>query len=311
MLAVLSACTQIQPAAPSVDTAPRTEVKAASGPVLYVSAHFTSGGGEVYMLSYPQGQLLGTLTGVSRPPLDLCADKAGNVWVTTIRLGRYAPLYEFAHGATTPTKMLNDPGDPGSCSVDPTTGDVAVANYDNPYSGRGAGNVAIFHKGRPPAKIYTDKDIQSFGSCSYDDRGGLLVAAEDNLDQNVLAALAPGGKSFSELTLDKTLSTLGPVQWDGRYFAVGYRSPRTVFQVAVSGSAAKVVKVIRLIYQHNKIDGQFWIQRKTIVAIVGPLERGNSAIGFWQYPTGGKATQLVRRLSANMYLTGLTVSVAR
>src|SRR5580698_9524863 len=56
----------------------------------------------------------------------MCTDAAQHLYVT------YTDLYqiqEYKHGGTRPIKILEDPsGTPADCSVDPTTGNLAVSN---------------------------------------------------------------------------------------------------------------------------------------------------------------------------------------
>lgn len=92
--------------------------EAKSEDLLYVS---TSGGVAVY--SYPAAVLVGTLSLLS--PAGLCADNAGNVWITGNQ-----QIFEYAHGGSQPIATLDDSGySSKGCAVDPTTGDLAVTNF--------------------------------------------------------------------------------------------------------------------------------------------------------------------------------------
>ena len=74
--------------------------------------------------------LVGTLYGF-RDPTGLCVDRANDVYVMDFD---EQVAIEFAHGATTPIKILHDTvGYPYGCAVDSKTGDVAVVNL---YDGR-------------------------------------------------------------------------------------------------------------------------------------------------------------------------------
>jgi hypothetical protein len=93
--------------------------------LLYVANEGEAGsqGMDVAILTYPQGQLFGTISGIG-PPWGVCSDRSGNVWVIT------SPdnAYEFAHGDTTPIAYLQVPDTylATGCSVDRTTGNLAV-----------------------------------------------------------------------------------------------------------------------------------------------------------------------------------------
>lgn len=124
--------------------------EAAKQQLLYVSTP----DGEVSVWSYPYYKELGTVTGFQAPE-GLCVDAAGDVFVTETE-GQ--DVREYAHGSLTPKATLKDPGyTPVSCAVDPTTGNLAVAN-SGPFTGSGPGNVA-FYEGAAgnPSAYYSDR----------------------------------------------------------------------------------------------------------------------------------------------------------
>jgi DNA-binding beta-propeller fold protein YncE len=70
----------------------------------------------------------------SNNPFGECVDKTGDVFVAEFggNAGT-AAILEYAHGGTSPIATLSDPGyHPESCSIDPTTGNLAVTNDDGP-----------------------------------------------------------------------------------------------------------------------------------------------------------------------------------
>jgi len=90
--------------------------------LIYVSDSSTY---DVYIFLSDRDKLVGTLTDQNNPA-GLCADKVGDVYVTQL-YGHQ--IVEYAHGGTKPIKILSDPGyEPGACSFDPATGNLAVAN---------------------------------------------------------------------------------------------------------------------------------------------------------------------------------------
>ena len=81
--------------------------------------------GTVTVYSYPQGKMVGTLLGFD-VPMGECVDAKGDVFITVYDLDK---IYEYAHGGTKAIAKLDDPGsEPNSCSVDATTGNLAVDN---------------------------------------------------------------------------------------------------------------------------------------------------------------------------------------
>src|SRR5580704_4384157 len=123
-IAVLAGCggtqaglpTSLSPAAP-VQSWMASESQ--SGDLLYVS--IISGITNVY--TYPGGRLVGGLSNTGAT-YGLCSNKNGNVFITT----QYA-IYEYPHGMAVPIAVLTDPqGQSLGCSIDPTTGKLAVVS---------------------------------------------------------------------------------------------------------------------------------------------------------------------------------------
>src|SRR5579863_4497346 len=103
----------------------RSPVKAAASKILlYVSDVET---GTVQFYDYPDPkQSVGELTGFGAP-MGLCSDASGNVWITD---GKNQNIVEYAHGGTSAIGTVSDSGyAPYACSVDPTTGNLAVSNH--------------------------------------------------------------------------------------------------------------------------------------------------------------------------------------
>jgi DNA-binding beta-propeller fold protein YncE len=138
--AMLAACSTSAVPATGAHAAPPATRRASSGALLYVV------GGGVYVISYPQGALVNTITGIDEPQ-GVCSDKNGNVFVTAYRTEN---VLEYAHGGSSPIANLGDYGYyPLGCAVDPTTGNLAVANQQS--FNESGGNVAIYAKaqGKP------------------------------------------------------------------------------------------------------------------------------------------------------------------
>ena len=132
--------------------------EAKSSTLLYVGT-----GDNVYVLSYPQGKLIGSLNVSGN---DLCSDKTGDVFIPT---GGYQIL-EYAHGGASPIQTLETGDIPLGCAVDPTTGNLAVTQEAS-----GAGEVAVFANAKYPSTWYRDSFIYTYGLCGYDDQGNLFI----------------------------------------------------------------------------------------------------------------------------------------
>jgi hypothetical protein len=273
--------------------------EAKSNDLLYVSAL-----GDVYVFSYPEGNLEGTLTGF-RTANGLCADRAGNVFVTN---GSPPRILEYAHGRSKPINVLSDPhGNPYGCSVDATSGNLAVTNYctvGKTYGCVGPGNVAVYRDARGAARIYKEPGYYP-GLCSYDHAGNLFIEGSSSTRKGELVELISDSKTFRHITLSKTVTGLG-VQWDGKYLAVG-DGRNAIYRVSVSGSRGEIegATILRRAGYHVY---QFWIQGRTVI---GPLNSafGAATIKFWNYPAGGNPTKALNDFPPSVDPFGATVSL--
>jgi hypothetical protein len=241
------------------------------------------GSNKVYAYSYPHGVLEGTLSGF-HSPAGLCVDKAGDVWVSE---QGSAKIKEYAHGGTTPIAVLDDSGEvPVSCAIDPTTGNLAVANY---YKRKhpNQGSIAIFAhaKGRP---TFYMGSLGLYGYfCGYDDKGNLFVDGTSHESGGFLfEELAKGSARLRNITLTGgTIYFPGQVQWDGKYVAVGDQTyERRLGASAIfrtTGAGGKIVGVTTLTGYGDVVE--FWIERNTLIA---PNYSARVAL-LYKYPAGG------------------------
>ncbi|MGA8099265.1 MAG: hypothetical protein WB810_11480, partial [Candidatus Cybelea sp.] len=89
------------------------------GALLYV----TGGCGGACVLSYPRGELVGQLNVGEGANSGVCTDARGDVYISNS-----TSVVEYTHGGTIPVATFNVPGnDAAGCSVDPTSGNLAVA----------------------------------------------------------------------------------------------------------------------------------------------------------------------------------------
>jgi hypothetical protein len=255
---------------------------ASSQDLLYV----TGACGGICVFSYPGNALVGELAD-SNTPFGECVDKAGDVFVVNFGgEGGSAGIVEYAHGGTSPLATLSDPGyNPQSCSVDPTTGNLAVTN-ESGENGT-TGGVAIYANAQGEPTDYVDPKIFYMSFCAYDDKGNLFVDGQyDHKGTFQFDELPKGSSNFKTIKLDQSPSFPLNLQWAGKYIALA-DSQTVIYHVAVSGSKGSVVGSTVLNGPVSIIEVQFWIQGGTIVA---PYGKGDSPhrIGYWQYPTGGR-----------------------
>ncbi|MGC2408360.1 MAG: hypothetical protein WA431_18295, partial [Candidatus Cybelea sp.] len=162
--------------------------QAKSDDLLYVSGWCCYSHDDIYVFSYPDGQLVGMLGNLD-VPTGLCTDKLGDIYVAE----QDAQLIlEYAHGGIKPIKTLTaDNGAPVTCSIDPTTGNLAVADEIG-YSSVGccSGFIAIYANASGLPMKYTAPNIYYYDSCVYDDRGNLYTDGKNS---------SMGGPFYAEL----------------------------------------------------------------------------------------------------------------
>ncbi len=256
---------------------------------------------QVLVFSYPSGSLMQTLTGFAYPPYFICSDDTGDVFVPTTDYSSPGYIYEFAHGGTQPVETLNDPG-PGhalSCSVDPTTGNLAIANGPN---------VAVYAPGQGTPTIYEASDVGAY-DCAYDDSGDLFVDGPYYGDE--IAELPAGGMNFSDIALSKATGTLHLQWWNERLVLYGgtdgVHGPYEIYQVRVSGSSGIVSGPV-LLYgkaKHRLGDVEFTLSGSTVIMPEGP---GHSLLDLWHYPKGGQAYGVIDLRPHNHSFYGVAIS---
>lgn len=274
-----------------------------------------SGTVDIYNYRAKGGKLYGQITGFEFPYGD-CVDGAGNVYVADLYAGS---IYEYAHGGTIAIKTLDVTGFPIGCSVDPTTGNLAVSGFGSASTQPGA--VWIFPNASGTPKMYEDPNIDSYWSPGYDNAGNLFVEGTTNFTTNYLDELPYGGSTFIELSLvGGTISTPGGVMWDGFYLAVGDQgyenTPTTaVYRVSVSGSAATVVRTTILTdncYPSGEntdvVDPFIGGTTRAMNTVIGGNLWCTSRFAFWNYANGGNPKRVLPVDIAPVAAFGQTVS---
>jgi hypothetical protein len=250
------------------------------GNLLYVSDTQTS---DVYVFSYPNGKLKGTLTGLADPAGE-CVDKSGDVFVTNTGDSN---IVEYAHGGTSPIATLKDGGYfPVGCSVDPITGNLAVTNFSTTSSTQG--DVVIYKgaTGRPRGH-YVDPDINGMLLCGYDDAGNLFVDGLDTASASKFAELPSGSTSLITIALNQSIGSPGGVQWDGKHLAIGDQTTNAIYRFRMSGNTGTLVGSTPLKGATQVF--QFWIAGSNVI---GP-DAGAADIGIWSYPAGGSPVKTI------------------
>jgi hypothetical protein len=269
--------------------------------LLYVADQTTQ---DVYVYTYPQGQLVGTLTGFINPTGE-CVDSSGDVFIASqAGTSSFSSIvYEYAHGGTTLMSTLNDPSRGEGCAIDPKSGNLAVsgAYFSSPYA---YGAVAIFKKAKGGAKMHYSKTLQPFWLCGYDSKGNLYISGNSATgDEQQLIRLAKAANNFEQIKLSSPLygnSTFpSSVQWDGKYMTAssasagigdGHYQPSYIYRLTISGSVATTVGTTTFTGKRKLMTGQIWIDGERIIA---SHYHGGGGVDSWSYPNAGKPEVIV------------------
>lgn len=250
----------------------------------------------VTMYSWPKGKQLGQITGFFNPE-GLCVDKSGNVWVTNDTSEGVHQITEYAHGGTTPiANLIDNDGRTNACSINPVTGDLAVANF---FGVTGQGSISIYkNAGGTPLK-YIDPDIYYYYYCGYDNKGNLFVDGWSSGSTFAFGELPTGGSKLKTITLNHGITYPGGVQWDGKHVAIGDQYG-PIYQFDIKGQKGTEVGSTPLNGEKQIV--QFWIQGGKVI---GPNEHSANVM-LWDYPAGGSPIKTLTGPGE-----GATVSLAR
>jgi hypothetical protein len=263
------------------------------GDLLYVATNR-----QTFVVTYPQGDVVAT---IPSPSYGTCSNASGDVFLTLV-----GSIVEYAHGGTTPIGSAPVPGTAFSCSVDPTTGNIAVVVYCT-MACKGD-EVAVFSNLSSSPATYQDSAVPQLLYCGYDASGNLYVDGYHGAAFGLLK-LSKGSGSFSEISLDKNITQAGQVQWDGQYLAIERVIEPKIFQISVSGSAATIVNTISLRGVGNRA-AESWIEDGVVAVPTGRQGKRPSEVGFWEYPKGGERQQLIKGfINGRTQINGVTFSV--
>jgi hypothetical protein len=239
--------------------------------------------------SYPSGKYLGTLRHFYIAN-GACVDKKGNVFVVDAGYGK---IFEYAHGGTKRIATLDSPSpDPSGCSVDATTGDLAVSTL-----GFGANaTVAIFHHARGTPKTFESSGFKQYWFCGYDDKGNLFidgVAYPGGTGDFAFAEIPKGGNALKLITLNRYVGWPGGVQWDGKHVVVGDQYAPAVYRFSIHGHQGTLVGTTPMGGDTNDV-AQFFIQSNVLIT-PNQIHGGVADVNFFSYPSGGDPTKTITR----------------
>lgn len=254
---------------------------------------------DVRVYSYPSLKLVGTLSGFDGP-LGMCSDKHGNIWITNY----YAnTIVEYSHGGTVPLATLKVPEEsPRNCSVDPSSGNLAVAGRSAEQHMPGAILVYLHARGVPQTHWVPHGNPEF---CGYDNKGNLFMTGAD-YSKNivfVLTELPKGEKRAKDVSIESAHLPANyptPIQWDGNYFAVG--GVEGIYRYHIRHYIA--VQIGYTGFNHVYQITNAWIQDgKAILYNIGGSRSPLPSVQIDKWPAGGNP---IRTLQYGGF--GLTVS---
>jgi hypothetical protein len=282
--------------------------EAKAGNLLYVASYDT---GNVYVFSYPQLKQIGELASVNTHALGECVDLVGDVFITTQSSSEVGTIFEYAPGGSEPIAELSDPGTPQDCSVDTVTGNLAVANVNDPNNPSGQGDVAIYKNAQGSPTMYINPNMLTMYYCGYDTHGNLFVDGRNASEAFAFSELPKQSDLFANISLNETMKSPGAVKWDGNYITIGSRQespwgPLLVYRLQISGDTGAVVGTTKLASRNNRHEGVYWIQGSKIIST---YNKNYTDVGYWLYPMGGKVRRSAK--SVGELLAGVAVSVTK
>jgi hypothetical protein len=267
---------------------------AQTGDLLYVT---TSTQDQLYILKYPQLQVIATIGGFSPAALHgVCRGPAGEVYVTDDGQ-QTSHLYLFNHGAKTPSRVLSGPGGMTACSVDSTTGDVAVTTVINRPA------LAIFKKGEGRPKLY-ELGYGAFTASAYAPDGDLYLI------HGCLVLFAKGTFTCVKLAGSARLPGALGLQWHNGGFIIAAQAHGTLQNVyTVKLTSATTGRLVSEITLDRKLDEDPRYGVPALIVgndIMAPSKR-QGLLTFWNYPKGGEPLKSAT-LKVRGFVSGLALS---
>ena len=249
--------------------------------LLYVS---DPGIGAIVVYTYLPGPMtfVGLLTGASDPSGE-CVDASQNLWVAA----SYDVLFEYPHGSDSPSTILSDPLGASSCSVDPTTGNIATVNDFL------SDEVAIFKHAKGPPKVIADAAFHQVIACAYDGSGNLFVDGLSNSETFTFAELAKGARHIRTIVLNQPPAEPGDIEWDGKYIVLDDPRDAALYQYSISGGSGTQVGT-------TPINGAGYVQHFFVQgdrAIVPFQNDEGPFVNLYKYPAGGVRSKALLNFS--------------
>lgn len=268
-------------------------------PLLYTSNALTDEV-DIYNANGKSNKLMGQITGFNEP-YGMCADKSGNVYVTNMQS---QDILEYAHGGTTAINTISDGyGDPGGCSINPKTGDLAVTNFEGGASG--FGNLVVYANATGSGTVFQTGNYAQVFAPVYDGNGNLFFEMMDLANrQTTVYELPSGASSLVTIAMPSGVTIYSPsgATWDGKYVGITdeqYQNGEDegLYRLSISGTSATLVG------QASYTDSCYYNYSITIQPIIyhNKLISGNNYcyyanvyhIDYWNYKNGGNPIRYI------------------
>ena len=279
--------------------------------LLYIS----DGNDDVYVFDYRTSALLGKLSGYGQFSQGQCVDRRGNVWFTELGFfGSGGAAVEYAHGGRTPLRSLETEGSSIGCSIDPTSGDLAVANVSS--GGSAPAEIVVFKNASGTPAAYHNSDCGRPTRPGYDKDGNLYVEGHVSYGRpSVVCEIPHRGKALKPVHIDVNIPIPEGAMWDGKYITlagiVGFPAKTAIFQMAEdeSGNLKKVGRTTLTDTcngVHAEVEQPFVVgnnntpaNRRQSNAIVGGNMACLSIFDYWSYPAGANPVKTIPSYSSS------------
>jgi hypothetical protein len=244
---------------------------------------FSDGADVGAIYDYQTGKEYGTFDESPLKPNGICSDTRGDVFLTG-STGSSAAVYEYPYGETSPSATVSfAASEVGRCSVDATTGNVAVVAESGPV-------YVLSNFQGPPKKYFYKRYCTYYMSVGYDAGGNLFLLCDSGL-----AELRKGQTRFKPISVSGFPNYPMDLQWDGKYLAItglhytAKGNAHAVYRFSVSRSHATLIDAVTFADFSGSSAVETWIQ-PSLGIMVAPhttLKR-YAYLDVWKYPAGGK-----------------------
>jgi hypothetical protein len=278
--------------------------------LLYVAGTLTN---TVYVYDYKTRALVGQLTNLSfNQPEGECVDKQGDVWITNWQ-GK--SVIEYAHGGTDPIRTLKLAKFQTACSIDPTTGNLAVGTF--------YGELAVWKHAKGEPTNYSSGKCPYMWGPGYDNGGNLFAEAEVT-STVFICELAHGATSLQVVPMDWTINFGADAMWDGKYMAFadqafgGGQIGAGLYQATLTAEGLTLAGSTPLddpcYYGYTDVIQPFIVGRKNTprndrqgTVVIGSNNPCLKVVDYWSYPTGGTPTTAIH--TPDKVVMGSVVSI--